>query len=57
MPRAPLGELNPIRVTNTELSSYLRGEIERSHELGQGCKKIAKFPGNRAFDDSVHPQQ
>ena len=42
MSRIPLGELNPNRVPNTELSSYLRGKIERSHELGQGRTRISR---------------
>jgi Transposase len=42
MPRAPLGEIDGNRRPHTELSPYLRGQIKRSHQLGQGYKKIGK---------------
>jgi len=42
MPRRPLAEISGNRAPNCELSPYQRGKIERSRELGQSIRAIAK---------------
>ena len=42
MARAPLKEISVNRAPNYELSPYQRGKIERSSELGQSIRTIAK---------------
>jgi Transposase len=41
MSRGPLSEISANRAPNCELSPYLRGQIERSRDLGQRNKVIA----------------
>jgi IS30 family transposase len=42
MPRAPLTAISGNRASHCELSPYQKGKIERSRELGQSIRAIAK---------------
>jgi IS30 family transposase len=42
MPRRPLAKISNNKAAYYELSTYQRGKIERSHELGQSIRAIAK---------------